>query len=297
MPFRPPQWPFDPAIPLAILVGAGGLIGTVQRYRPTPVVFFPKQASDFQPPAALEASAAAVDALLEKNPQDVEAHIQKTILEFQRGKDRYKEALKSLEKARDLGALDERLFYYAGVMYEAENLPEFAVTDFERYAHRHPDDMEIRLRLGNLYYRLDDLDKSAEAYRRVLARQPGDPLVSFNLAYVLRDRKNWEEALEALKPFLEGGRAWPTGGRKLLGDIRRGMGDPRQALVEYQQEWTASGDSADLAAAMAAAEEEVGETGSAIERWKQVLRLDPKNSEAKRRLRVLNRALKTRRPR
>jgi tetratricopeptide (TPR) repeat protein len=289
--------PFDPLLPLSVLVGVGVLWWTSHLYRPVPPVFFPRQATEFQSSADLDAAQATADALLEKNPVDIDALVQKTLVSFQRGRDYYKDALKTLEKARELGALDERLFYYAGVMYEAENLPDFAVTDFERYLNRHPDDLEIQLRLGNLYYRLEDLDKSIDAYRKVLAKQPDDALVSFNLAFVLRDRKNWTEALDALKPFTDGGRSMPTGGHKLLGDIRRGLGDPRQALEEYKIELATSGDSADLAAAMAASEEEVGDTGSAIDRWKQVLRLDPKNSEAKRRLRALNRALKSRRVR
>ncbi len=261
-------------------------------YRSPPPVPFPRQPSEFRSAAALETVESAARAALDKRPDDIDALLQLVVAGFERGPDRYEEALKNLEKARDLGALDDRIFYYAGALYEAKGVPEFAAPEYEKFLRRHPDDLETRLRLGNLYYRLEELDKSAEAYRRVLAKKPGDTLVSFNLAFVLRDRKNWTEALEALKPFTEGGRALPTGGRKLLGDIYRGLEDPRRALDHYQAELVAGGDSPELAAAMAAAFEDNGEPDAAAERWQRVLQFDPKNREARGRLR----RLKTRLP-
>lgn len=282
---------FDPLIPAFLLLGVGALYWTWTAYQPAPRRLFPRQPMDFRSPAALDAAVQTAEKTLAENPENVDALLDIAIAQYERGPAQYKEALKNLEKAREAGALDERLFYFAGVMYESENLPEYAVPDLERYARRHPEDMEIRLRLGNLYYRMDELDKSVESYRRVLAKKPGDALVSFNLAFVLRDRKNWTEALDALQPFTEGGRTLPTGGHKLLGDIFRGQGDLPKALAEYVLERSASGDSAELAQAMAQAYEDSAQDELALERWEHVAQLDPKNREARARLRRLKKRL------
>ena len=282
---------FDPFFPVIVLLGAAAVFWTFTVYQPAPRRPFPRQPADFRSPAALDAAVQTAEKTLAETPENVEALLDLAIAQYERGPSQYKEALKSLEKARELGALDERLFYFAGVMYESENLPEYAAPDLERYARRHPEDMETRLRLGNLYFRTDELDKSIDSYRRVLAKKPGDALVSFNLAFVLRDRKNWPEALDALKPFTEGGRAMPTGGHKLLGDLFRGRGDLPKALEEYALERNASGDSAELALAMAQAYQDAGQDELALERWEHVAQLDPKNREARTRLRRLKKRL------
>lgn len=243
----------------------------------------------------LAAAKAASLSVLSARPDDITAHVDLAIASFEGGSGEYVKGLEYLERARDLGALDDRLFYYAGVMYEAQNLADYAVSEYEKYLRWHPDDLETRLRLANVFYRLDELDKSIEAYRLVLAGKPNDPLVSYNLAMAHRDKKNWREGREALKPFLDFGIPLPVGGHKLLGDLTRGAGDPQQALAEYEKERAVSGDSADLASGMAHAAESLGRSDLAIERWNKVLELDPANREARARLRKLKQPVPGRR--
>jgi tetratricopeptide (TPR) repeat protein len=149
--------------------------------------------------------------------------------------------------------------------------------------------------LANAFYRTEELDKSIDAYHLVLAGQPNDPLVSYNLAMAYRDKKKWAEGLNSLTPFLASGKSLPAGGHKLLGDLYRGSGDAQRALVEYERERSSAGESPDLASGMAQAAESLGQRDLAIERWRRVAELDPTNREARTRLRKLNQPVPGRR--
>ena len=289
-------WYNDPLWLVITAVGVAVLLWTVRRYpAPPPPLPFPRHADEFRSAPVLEAAKAASLAVIADHPDDIAAHVNLAIACFEGGSGDYVKGLEYLERARDLGALDERLFYYAGVMYESQGLSDYAVPEYEKYLRRHPDDLETRLRLANLFLRLEDVDKSIEAYRLVLAAQPNDPLVSYNLALAYREKKSWAEGLAALKPYLDAGKQLPAGGHKLLGDLNRGAGDAQRALSEYELERGASGDSAELAAGMALAAESLGQSDVAIERWNKVLELDPNNRDARTHLRKLKQPVPGRR--
>jgi tetratricopeptide (TPR) repeat protein len=216
----------DPLLVVLLGLPAEAFFGVLAWYRPVPPVPFPRQPAEFRSPDRLTADEARWRSALEDNPEDLTALEELARLEFERGSERYVAALEHLERARDLGSLDDRLNYYAGVMYDAKGLGEYAAPEFERFLRRHPDDKDTRLRLANLYYRMDELDKAIAAYQRVLTQSPGDPLVSFNLSLALRDRQKFQEGLDLLRPFLERGPALPPGGLKVVGDLHRGLKDP-----------------------------------------------------------------------
>jgi predicted Zn-dependent protease len=286
----------DPISLLIVLAGAAAFVWALRSVPPRPpIVRFPRQPSEFRVAADLSAAKAASLAALAVRPDDASALIDLAIASFESGSGDYVKGLEYVERARDLGALDERLFYYAGVMYEAQGLSEYAVPEYEKYLRRHPEDLDTRLRLANLFYRMEELDKSIDAYRLVLASKLGDPLVSYNLAMAYRDKKSWADGLEALKPFLEGGTSLPSGGHKLLGDLYRGSGDAQRGLAEYEKELALSGESAELASGMAQADEDLHLIASAIERWQKVIQLDPNHREARIRLRRLKQPVPGRR--
>ena len=289
------------------LVGALAIAAVLRRPAPPSAVFFPRSPDQFKTGAALDADELAARTALRANPENLGAMVDLAVVLYQRGPDRYLNkdanldtpwdmgALQLMERARHLGALDERSFFYLGAMYEAKGLPSDAADNYERHLRRFPEDVETRLRLGNLYYRLEDLDKSAAAYRAVLASRPGDPLVSYNLALVLKEKKSWTDGLEALRPFTQSGQPMPAGGYRLLGDLWRGAGNPAAALESYGKELSASGESVDLLSATAQAHEDLKDSAAAAAAWERVLALDKDHREARARLRRLSRAASTRR--
>lgn len=289
-------WYTDPFWPVILALGVAVCFWTVRQYpSPPPPLPFPRHISECRPQAVLAASRAASLAVLADRPDDISAHVDLVLACYEGGPTEYVKGLEYLEHARDLGALDERLFYYAGVMYETEGLSEYAVPEYERYLRRHPEDLETRLRLANLFYKMGELDKSIEAYRFVLAQKPNDLLVSYNLAFVFREKKSWAEGLSSLKPFFDSQKPFPVGGHKLLGDLYLGSGDAQRAMGEFEREQARSGENADLASSMAQAAESLGQKDVAVLCWNKVMAFDPANREARAHLRKLKQPVPGRR--
>ncbi|MBP9127358.1 MAG: tetratricopeptide repeat protein [Elusimicrobia bacterium] len=281
----------------SLLIVASALAGgwAVQRfYRPgPPPPPFPRQPSEFRSALVLAADKEAALSALSVRADDTQALLNLAIIYFEEGAP--VKALESLERARDLGVLDERLFYYAGVLYEAQGLPDYAVVEYEKFLRHRPDDLETRLRLANTLYRLDEVDRSIEHYRLVLKSRPGDPLVSYNLAMAYRDKKNWADGLAALNPFLVSGKPMPAGGHRLLGDLYLGSGNAARALSEYEKERELQGETLDVCLALATAAETLKKTDLAVSYWTKALALDPTHRDARARLRRLKQPVPARR--
>jgi tetratricopeptide (TPR) repeat protein len=288
----PPAGPAR-AFPWYILltVAVVAIVWTQDLYR-SKSPYFPRRAEQFRPPAEREQAEKAAAATLERDPENIAAWSDLAVAHYEQGPSHYLQALENLEKARDLGALDERLFYYAGVMYEAEGLADYAKPDYARFLRHHPDDLEVRLRLANLYYRIGEADKAIEEYSRVIAADPKDPVVAFNLASAYRDRQRWSDGLALMNRIAAENRALPAGANRLLGDLNRGAGDYQKALDNYNAELARSKDDPDLIAALAATYEQMKDLPQALDHWKRVLSLSPKNRPAREKIRVLQRKIR-----
>jgi tetratricopeptide (TPR) repeat protein len=280
----------DDAPFILLAVAAFTAFIAVQRlYRPADAqsVFFPRVPSEFRAPAQLEDDRGRAVAVLEKDPENLQSLADLAVSEFQQGPDHYVDCAEHAERALALGALDARLFYYAAMVYEAKALNLRAAEAFEKYLRNRPEDQETRLRLGNLYYRMGELEKASAAFRKVLEARPGDPLTSFNLALTLRDREQWAEGLSLLAPLLERDKTLPVGGFRVLGDFHRGLKAPAQAVEAYQKELERSPEDPDILQALAFAWEDAGNIDEAIAAWKRVSAANPKNTKAGTRLRAL----------
>ncbi len=281
-------------IPLLLLILAAAIAWAWMRHsagqneRP-----FPRQPTEFRAPAELEKAKADLQSVTQKEPENIAAWIDLSLVAYESGKEHYVEGLESLERARDLGALDDRLFYYAGVMYEAEGLVDYARPEYERFLRHHPDDQEARLRLGNLYYRTEDLDRAIEQYEKILAARPADPLVSYNLALAYRDKERWPDGLRVLDEAVSAGKALPDGDQKLYGDLHRGAGDLAKAMEHYNLALSQQKDDAGLWESMALSYEELKDYAQALTAWKRVQEINPKHRKARDKARQMQRKVKS----
>lgn len=283
------RWALDVFALLVVACAVAGGWAVNWFYRPAPPPPpFPRQPSEFRSPSTLATDKKAVLAALSVRADDPQALLNLAIIYFEEGTP--VKALESLERARDVGVLDERLFYYAGVLYESQGLPDYAVVEYEKFLRHQPNDLETRLRLANTLYRIDEVDRSIEQYRLVLKSRPGDPLVSYNLAVAYRDKKNWADGLAALNPLLASGKAMPAGGHRLLGDLYLGSGDAAKALTEYEKERDRQGETLDVCLALSTAAETLKKTDLAITYLTKALALDPTHRDARARLRRLKQA-------
>jgi tetratricopeptide (TPR) repeat protein len=180
---------------------------------------------------------------LAAHPEDLEAWVSLATAYYQRGPASYVNAMNALDKARALGATEEQLFYYAGVMYDALGLPEYAINELSKYLRHHPDDYETQVRLGNLHFRLKQFDQAEEFYQQATKKWPKDPTILFNEAIVNKELERYPEALSELNRVRKIAGRLPEGGLFQEGEIYRLQGNLEAAMRDYHQELAAHPDS------------------------------------------------------
>src|SRR4029079_9664924 len=127
-------------------------------------------------PPQLNSQISTAQDRLKANPQDISALVELGTLLFEKGKDSYVDAINDLEEALDLGALDPRIFYCLGIMYQEEGLYPFALTDYKDVMHHAPEDKEVRMLTAKLYYRMGLFNEAVGEYERLKFSDPSDPI-------------------------------------------------------------------------------------------------------------------------
>lgn len=179
---------------------------------------------------------AKAQARLSEHPEDLEALSELAIANFLKGPESYVEGINALEKARSLGSTDEALFFYAGAMYDALGLRDYAANEFNRYLRHHPDEYEAQVRLANVLYHDKKYDEAKTLYRKALDSWPKDPTVWFNFAVVCTEKGDTAEAEKALDHVRRLAGNLPKGGLFLEGEIARVKRSDGAAIERYQQE-------------------------------------------------------------
>jgi tetratricopeptide (TPR) repeat protein len=178
----------------------------------------------------------SAQAYLKDHPEDIDALTQEAIALYSKGPDFYVDAMNALEKARSLGATDAALFFYAGVMYEALGLPDYAINDLQRYLRHRPDDYEAQIRLANLFFRTGADDAAYQQYQQAIKEWPKDATVLFNYAVVCVKKGDTANAERALADVRQLAGSLPVGGLFQEGEIARLKGSDDHAIEFYQQE-------------------------------------------------------------
>ena len=173
---------------------------------------------------------------LAENPEDLAALTAMALAYYQKGPAFYVDAMNALEKARNLGAVNENLFYYAGVMYDALGVPEYAINEFSKYLRNRPGDYEVCIRLANLYFRQNHFEEAGALYRQAIRQGPRDATAWFNYALIHKEKKNYPEALACLERVRKLAGHLPEGGLFQEGEIYRLQGSDERAIQAYNQE-------------------------------------------------------------
>ncbi|MBI4423302.1 MAG: tetratricopeptide repeat protein [Elusimicrobia bacterium] len=247
---------------------------------------FPRSASELTA-ATLDGRLTAALERLQSDPDDLQGLVEAGTLNFLKGADHYRAAINQLETARRLGALDGRIFFYLGVMYQAEGLVPFAIAEYERFVRNFPDDREARLLLAKLLFQTGRYEDAAVHYQSMRApRGPTDPVIEENLGLSLLALKRLDEAAKSFEPLL----AQPpfeARARFHLGRIAYEQGRYDEAgrhlavAAAASPERLAGVDLAALWSAHAANAERLLDWEAAKQRWDRVAELEPKNAKAK----------------
>ncbi|MBI4347041.1 MAG: tetratricopeptide repeat protein [Elusimicrobia bacterium] len=277
-----------PAV-LALTLVAGAVIGLAQLLSSrVPGAAFPRQPQDV-PPAALEQRLRAATDRLDDNPEDLQALVEAGTLHFLKGPEFHRTAINELEQARRLGAMEPRIFYYLGVMYQEAGLLPYAVEHYQAFIRNFPEDREARLLLGKLLYQTGRYEDAAVQYQSLKGpRAKFDPVVEENLGLSLLALKRFDEASLSFSALLAHP-AFEPRARYYLGQVSFELGRFEQAREHFDRAAIASLAPTGLAgiepvalwAAIAANDEKREDWTAAKERWEKVLQLDSKSAKAK----------------
>ncbi len=213
---------------------------------------------------------------LASNPEDFNAWSDLAIAYYYKGPDSYADGINALEKARSLGANSESLFYYAGVMYEALGLPDYAVNELSKYLRHHPEDYETQVRLANLLAEQKKFDDAYKLYQKLSARYSNDPTLWFNFGVVSKEKNDLDGALSCFSKAAELAHGMPEGGFFQEGEIARLKGSDDQAISLYQQELAAHPQSLPTLTALEAAQRRKKLWNDAVATRKKISDLKPK---------------------
>lgn len=187
-------------------------------------------------PQEAEVEASSAKSYLTSNPEDFNAWSELAIADYYRGPNFYADALNALDRARALGATSESLFYYAGVMYEALGLPDYAANELSKYLRHYPEDYETQVRLANLLAQEKKTEDAYKLYQALSKRWPHDPTLWFNFGMVSKDKGDLDGALSCFHHVLELTKQMPEGGFYQEGEIARLKNNEDEAMRLYQQE-------------------------------------------------------------
>ena len=256
----------------------------------------PRRRVDFPAPPQLNAQISSAQDRLKANPQDISALVELGTLLFEKGKDSYVEAIGDLEEARDLGALDPRVFYCLGIMYQEEGLYPFALTEYQRFLRHYPEDKEIRMLAAKLYYRMGMFQEAVGEYERLKFGSPTDPLVEENLGLSLWGAKLMDRAAGSFGQLKTYGGDFDRRAEFYLGQIALEAGKYQEAADHYAQVNVASGPLPGIPeervyTGLGMAYQKLSRWDEAKAAWEAALKAAPKDPKAQAALREVTRRL------
>jgi tetratricopeptide (TPR) repeat protein len=258
---------------------------------------FPRTESEFLSTEIIDHRLDRAAQELKDNPDDIEALKESGFLLFQKGKDFYPDAINDLDDAWQHGALDDRMFYYMGVMYQEEGLYRDAIREYAMFLRNRPNDDETRLLLAKLLYQNRQFDDAISQYRELGKRRIRNSAVSENLALSLQALQQYDEAKTELGILKTFGPSEERRAHFYLGQIAAEQNDFRQAMREYVEVLPLEG-RPDIGISPVTIYSALGENYDKLnapmlakEQWDKVVELDPQNSHAKSRQRALNNLL------
>lgn len=268
-----------------VILAAGGsivvlfaMLGFMLKEKP-----LPRRHADFPAPPQVATQIAAAQERLKANPQDISALVELGTLLFEKGKDSYVEAIGDLEEARDLGALDPRIFYCLGIMYQEEGLFPFALTEYKRFLRHYPEDKEVRMLTAKLYYRMGLFTEAVGEYERLKFQDPSDPLIEENLGLSLWGGKLVDRASLSFNQLKTVGGDYARRAEFYLGQIALEAGKFQEAYDHFVAVGGAALPGLEPQRAptgLAMAAQKLGKWEEARQAWETALRAAPGDAKA-----------------
>ncbi|MEN3013352.1 MAG: tetratricopeptide repeat protein [Endomicrobiia bacterium] len=127
---------------------------------------------------------------LKKN-NNIQDMVELGIYYFIKGPQYYDKSINLLHDAWKLGSTDTRIFYYLGCMYEFLKLYELAAIEYIRFLNNYPEDIEVLLRLANVYYKNDKIEEAKNIYAKVIQIDKENIVALANLGYIFFNQSEY----------------------------------------------------------------------------------------------------------
>ncbi len=123
-------------------------------------------------------------------------------------KQEYEKVIKTGESILKKSGGDYSLYYYLGKAYEslgqnrnAIEKYEKALVDIQKYS-KSALKLEILIKLGSLYKKMEDLETASGYFKMILAEFPNNPSALLNLGKIYYERKDYLKAKNYLEKFI-----------------------------------------------------------------------------------------------
>ncbi|MFH0947398.1 MAG: tetratricopeptide repeat protein [Elusimicrobiota bacterium] len=242
---------------------------------------FIKSSAQYLPVEKLNKIIVETRTKIEENHEDIFAYIDGGIALYQKGRDCYPEAINQFNIARKLGAVDIRNFFYLAIMYDELNLSEKAFSYYEKFLRNRPQDFYIRLRYGNLFFRLNRCQSASEQYETALLIEPKNQTALINLALSYKARDMYDEALEKFKLAEEIKLPLPAEILIKIAETYRIKKDFTSAEIYYKKAIEKKPDSAAALFGLSETYLSINKKSEAKDYFQKVLEIEPNNLEAK----------------
>lgn len=135
---------------------------------------------------------------LNSSSESLDTMVELGIYYFLKGPKYYDKAINFLHNAWKLGSTDIRIFYYLGCMYEFLKLYELATVEYTKFLRNLPNDIEVLIRLGNVYYKMNKINEALNCFNKVLQQDKNNIIALANIGFLYFENKNFDKAQEYL---------------------------------------------------------------------------------------------------
>jgi tetratricopeptide (TPR) repeat protein len=140
-----------------------------------------------------------IDKLLRElnfSPENTKIMVELGIYYFLKGPQFYDKSINLLHKAWQLGNTDTRIFYYLGSMYEFLNLNNLAINEYKKFLNNHPEDLEVNLKIANLYFKTGKVEDALNNYFYILKKDKTNIIALTNIGFIYFSRNELDNANE-----------------------------------------------------------------------------------------------------
>ncbi|MEM7561834.1 MAG: tetratricopeptide repeat protein, partial [Pseudomonadota bacterium] len=219
---------------------------------------------------------ALIDEVLEQEPQDVEPYLICTQLSLE-----LDDEIGAVTCAEDGLLLHENhveLRYLLGRAYIAAGIPEDGLLAYETLIDSHPENYEIRLKIANDIYDLEDYPAALSHFEAVFAVEPGNGQAAVGKARALLQLDRDDEA-KAIAVKLSGKKETKGEGYYLLGKIAAKKGKNKEAVLRLTRAGKDTPENTDAWISLANAYVDINQQSKAVKSLSQGIKHNPEAFE------------------